>query len=100
MIAIRDSVAFNPHKAIIDPQGRFPILVCDIESQSTTYTVANIYAPNKGQICFFHKIMKQIQDVKRGRVILCGDFDITPDPTLDSTAIPKRSPPSFKEALR
>ena len=50
MTAIRDTVAFKLHNEIADSQGRYHILVCDINS--TTYTVVNIYAPNDHQICF------------------------------------------------
>lgn len=59
MIAIRDTVPFQLHKSIIDPQGRFIILVCDINS--STYTLVNLYAPNARQIKFFHKILKKIR---------------------------------------
>lgn len=31
---------------------------------------------------------------------ICGDFNITPDPYLDSTTKPKRPPPSLKSVLR
>lgn len=57
MIAIKDFLTFKLHTAITDPQGRFLIIVCDI--YSTTNTVANVYAPNKGQMTFFHRIMKK-----------------------------------------
>lgn len=32
--------------------------------------------------------------------MLCRDFNITPDPSLDSTSKPKRSPPSLKMVIR
>lgn len=98
MIAIRDTVAFKTHKTICDPQGRFIILICDINS--TTYTIVNIYAPNTRQIKFFHKVIRKIRTEQKGLLVMCGDFNVTPDPMIDSTAKPKHSPPSLKAALR
>lgn len=98
MIAIKDSVAFKFHSVVMDPQGRFLILICDINS--ATYTVANVYAPNRGQIRFFNRVMKKIRSVERGCLLLCGDFNITPDPSVDSTATHKRTPPSLGDSLR
>lgn len=98
MIAIRDTVAFKTHKTICDPQGRFIILICDINS--TTYTIVNIYAPNTRQIRFFHKVIRNICKVQKGLLVMCGDFNVTPNPMIDSTAKPKHSPPSLKAALR
>lgn len=58
LIAIRDTVAFTLHEEIIDPQGRFLSLICDLNS--TTYTIATVYSLNKHQVHFFNKLMKKI----------------------------------------
>lgn len=52
LITIRDTVAFMLHEEIKDPQGRFLILICDLNS--TTYTIATVYSPNKHQVHFFN----------------------------------------------
>lgn len=62
MIAIRDTIAFRLHKITIDPQGRFIIMVCDINS--STYAVVNIYAPNSRQTRFLHRTIKQVRSIQ------------------------------------
>lgn len=57
LTAIRDTDAFTLHKVLADPQGQYLILICDINS--TTYTVVNIYAPNKHQSHFLHQVLKK-----------------------------------------
>lgn len=97
MVAIRDTVVFKIHKITVDPQGRFIILVCDINSN--TYTVANIYAPNTRHIRFVNKTMKKIRSIQQGMLVLCRDFSILPDPVLDSTSKPKRLPSSLNSVI-
>lgn len=88
MIAVKDTIAFHLHKIILDPQGRYVIMVCDINS--TTFTVANIYAPNARQSKLLHKTMKKISQIRQGALVICGDFNVVPNPKLDSTSSPKR----------
>lgn len=78
LTAIRDTVAFTKHSEMADPLGRYYILVCDIAS--TTYTVVNVYAPNKHQIHFLHQVLKKVRQVQRGYLMICGDFNLAPDP--------------------
>ena len=98
MVAVRDSVAFHLHDIITDPQGRYLILVCTINS--IIYTVVNVYAPNVRQTRFFHKIMKKVRAIQKGLLIVCGDFNITSDPSVDMTSYPKRIPPSLKASIQ
>lgn len=97
MIAVRDSVAFTLHKEIVDPQVNYLILVCVINS--TTYTVANIYAPNMHQIRFLHKVLKKIRTAQQGSLIICGDFNLTWDPALDSTLKSRRPTQSLQSLM-
>lgn len=83
LTAIHDSVALTLHDQIQDPLGKFLILICDLDS--TTHTIVNVYSPNKRQVHFFIKLMKKVQSLQKGLLILCGDFDVTPDLAMDST---------------
>lgn len=47
-IAIRDAVSFQLQTCILDPEGRFIILVCLIDN--VTYTIVTVYALNHRQI--------------------------------------------------
>lgn len=89
LINIKDSVAFKLHEVVQDPHGRFLILLCDLNT--TTYTIINVCSPNKHQIRFFNKLMKKVRSHQKGLLIMCWDFNVTPDPSLDSTSHSKRS---------
>lgn len=97
LTAIRDTVAFTKHSDIADPQGRYHILVCDIES--TTYTVVNIYAPNKHQLPFLHQVLKRAKQVQRGYLLLHGHFNLPPDPQVNSTSSSTRHHHSLQPLL-
>ena len=88
MIAIRDSLAFQLHKCILDPEGRFIILVCTVEH--VQYTIVNVYAPNTKQIRFLKGVMKETRKVQQRHLLVCGDFNLVPDYHMDSSSGPKR----------
>lgn len=97
MVAIWDSLAFHLVSEIVDPAGRFLILICDINS--TRYTLINLYAPNYHQLYFLHKLMKRLKKVKQGSLLLCGDFNILRDPQMDSTFLQKGTTASLQILL-
>lgn len=97
LTVIGDTVAFVLHKEIKDPQGYFLILVCDINL--VTYTIVNVYAPNVHQICFFPKLMMKICAHRQGLLVLFGDFNATPDPTIDTTSRNRHTSPSLQAAF-
>lgn len=76
---------------------RFLVLICNINL--VTYTIVNVYAPNAHQIRFFHKLMRKVHAHKRGLFVLCGDFNISPDPTIDTTSAAKHMSPPLQAAL-
>lgn len=51
LTAVRDTVAFALYESVLDPRGRYIIVVCDINN--STFTIVNVYSPNKHQIRFF-----------------------------------------------
>lgn len=83
-IAIKRSVTFKMHKAVVDPQGRYIIPICDLNN--TTYTIINVSSPNTGQAKFLRKVYKKSKSLQRGLVLWCGDFNSPLDPLLDTTA--------------
>lgn len=83
MTAIKDTVSFTLRKEVKDPLGRYWILVCDINSK--TLTLVNVYAPNEHQIRFFNKLMKTIHKHQPGGLLIFGDFNISPNPAMDSS---------------
>ncbi|KAG8592376.1 hypothetical protein GDO81_000483 [Engystomops pustulosus] len=74
LIAFKDTLAVSIHQTYIDPQSRFIIVLCSINN--IDYTLVNLYAPNRRQKAFFTKLFKKIKEVKRGSLLICGDFTI------------------------
>lgn len=97
LIAIRDTVAFKIHKAVCDSLGRFLILICDLNS--THYMLVNVYSPNNHQIQFFNRLLKKVKRLQKGLLVICGDFNRTPDLSLDSTSQSKRTSPTLLPSI-
>jgi len=50
-ILFNNNFNFQIENVFIDPQGRF--IICDIKTNETSLTLANIYAPNEVNPAFF-----------------------------------------------
>lgn len=94
---MKDSVSFHMKQIVLDPEGRFIILVCSINK--TNYTIVNLYAPNAKQMRFLRKIMRTVQTLKQGHLIICGDFNLVPEVHLDSTTATKRRESPLKRFI-
>lgn len=88
LIAKRDTISFQLQNCILDPEGRYIILLCTIEN--TTYTIVTLYAPNQRQMSFLKATFKRIKSVQQGQLLICGDFNLIPDNDIDSSSGPKR----------
>ena len=55
---------FQIEKVSIDPQGRF--IICDIKTNETCLTWANVYAPNEDNPAFFLDLFDHLTDFKAG----------------------------------
>lgn len=88
MLAISNTLRFVQSEVLADPNGRFLILVCTIGSQQ--YTIVSVYAPNTHQIRFLNKLFKKINELRKGNLVVCGDFNLVVDGTMDSSNPIKR----------
>lgn len=77
LIAVKDTVTFQPHQVTLDPNGWYIILTCTINN--VNYTLINIYAPNVHQMRFLKHLTQSIKPIQRGHVNMCGDFNLVPD---------------------
>lgn len=98
IIAIKDSVAFAPKEVIPDPEGRYWILVGELNNW--IYTIVNIYAPNTHQIRFLKRLFNKLSAAKKGALIICGDYNITADYTVDKTTRSTRPVPMLQSILQ
>lgn len=90
-IAIHKSCPFQPLDNKIDPQGRYVFLKGSVAVQ--TYTFATIYAPNTNQLTFIDSTLALLAEFREGLLVLGGDLNMSPDPSLDTSHT--RSPHSF-----
>ena len=49
------------------------------------YTLVNVYAPNNKQGDFHNVVIKEMEKVKKGYVIMAGDFNMVMDKIKDKT---------------
>lgn len=82
-IAIRNTVAFKLIDQILDPKGRYTVIVCEIDL--VRYTIASIYAPNTRQLSFLRSTIRKIKACCFGKLLLAGDFNAVSDKILDRT---------------
>lgn len=69
------------HDHIASPDGTF--IIADLTIDSNRLTLINLYAPNKDSPDFFENIISQANIFKNDKLILCGDFNVIQDQTLD-----------------
>lgn len=97
LVAIKNMLTFQLHTCTTDQDGRYIILVCSIND--AVYTIVTVYTPNTQQLRFLRKLHKKVSTVQQGATIWCGDFNITPDPILDSSSSSIRYKPSLGPLL-
>lgn len=64
LIAIRDSVAFSLTETRIDPEGRYFILVGELNNKP--FTIVNLYAQNSHQLRFLKRLYRKLANIQKG----------------------------------
>lgn len=82
-ILIKQGVLRTLRDRWTDDAGRLLFIKGQIGSQ--TCTLATLYSSNSAQVQFLEQALQCLQDFTEGILILGGDFNLTLDPTLDST---------------
>lgn len=83
-IGFAKATKFLLTERLTDPEGRYLFLKGNLGDK--TFTLANVYCPNKNPITFLNQILGRLMDFKTGEVILAGDFNFCLNPSLDSTS--------------
>lgn len=97
LIAVRDTVALKVQTTHVDPEGRYLILIGELNNKP--FTVVTLYAPNSRQIRFLKNLFCKIASVRKGSLVVCGNYNSAADFTVDTTSTTKRPPPSAPFAL-
>ena len=80
-ILFKNNFNFVLSKEYIDPGGRFIIL--HIKAANLCFTLANLYAPNKDDPCFFQNITNQMHDFDCDNIVMGRDFNLVLNVELD-----------------
>lgn len=82
-ILISKNHCFQELTSLKDREGRYVITKGFLNAELVT--IASIYAPNDGQICFLEDVLLQIQHFSDGLLLIAGDFNYVADLHLDRT---------------
>lgn len=83
-IAIGNSICFTLYDQRIDDNGRYIVLVCELNN--VMYTIVNLYAPNQRQIYFVCNLLKKVQKISKGDLLIMCDFNCVVDRVADTSA--------------
>uniref|UniRef100_A0A8C5PZ66 exodeoxyribonuclease III n=1 Tax=Leptobrachium leishanense TaxID=445787 RepID=A0A8C5PZ66_9ANUR len=95
-ILVQCDVAFQLHRKLSDPRGRYLILVCSINH--TLSTQVNVYSPNTNPLSFLSGVLRRTQQLHTGCLLVCGDFNFSIDPIRDVQS--DKIPPPTKQQIR
>lgn len=83
-IVVKRALQAKVIKQVSDQEGR--IILIDVETQGTTYTLGSLYAPNQDkpaeQLRFLDKLEEFLDQMDSGNIILGGDFNCFLSPNL------------------
>lgn len=85
------------HKEKKDSDGN--LLALDLSIDDNRITMINIYGPNTDCLDFFEELREHFLDFDNDYYILCGDFNITLNQTLDTQNYTHINNPKAKEKL-
>jgi len=72
---------FQIQKLFVDPSGRF--IICDIQANSKSLTLANIYAPKEDSPAFFLDFFDHLSNFNCDDIVIGGDYNLVLDLEID-----------------
>ena len=81
-ILFKDTVPVNVNRVKIDNAGNFVVL--DLTLYEFNITVVAIYGPNTDNPIFFADLQKTIIEFQNPHTIVCGDWNLVQDQSLDT----------------
>ena len=71
---------YKIHQIFSDPNGNY--IIVEITMEKNWLTLINLYGPNTDSPTFFENLLN-IADPLNNNIIMCGDYNLVQDPTLD-----------------
>lgn len=87
LLAFKNTITWQPKEIITDPEGRYIIATGKVNG--LPLTIVSLYAPNTHQLRFLQRLLKAINKVKYGNLLLSGDFNLTTNPEIDVSSTPR-----------
>ena len=81
-ILISKNFEYQVVKTETDNEGN--LLIMDLVIEDITFRIINIYGPNTDDANFYHNLKNKINDSEQDHLVICGDFNLTLNQTLDS----------------
>lgn len=81
MILIRKGLNAKILRVETDAQAR--IVIIEVEYNTVSYLLVNIYAPNQDDPRFFNKVARMISSFDNCNIIWGGDFNLVINPAMD-----------------
>ncbi len=81
---INNKIQLTHNTTITDPEGRF--VITSISVHNNLLTIAHLYAPNKDDPSFFHKLFSLFNNFPSSELIIGGDFNSVLDPLIDRSS--------------
>lgn len=83
-ILIRNSILFEQHKIIADPDGRFVFVSGNL--LGSLVILASVYGPNWDDDTFITKLFSSLPNLENYHLIMGGDFNLIQDTVLDRSS--------------
>ena len=81
-ILFKDTLPVNINRLKVDNTGNFVVL--DVSLYEYNITIASLYGPNTHNPTFFADLQQIIIDFENPHTVVCGDWNLVQDSTLDT----------------
>ena len=80
-----------------DIVGNYVIL--DMVLFNHRFTLAAVYGPNRDKPCFYQTLCEKIKEMENSSVVICGDFNLVMDYTMDTKGYQHQNNPKARDAV-
>ena len=96
-ILFKENLDFEVHDTVIDSNGRY--IVLDVTLQEQRVTLVCLYGHNTDEPHLFQEITQKVLLFKNSSMILCGDWNLVQDKSLDTYNIIHDRNPKAREKV-